>query len=196
VWAPKQWDLSLAALSQYTTPVTPPENPWVDRQKTPTPGSDSSALAKTETSVRRLPSTNSSPADEPPVKTQPRRRPPSRRIVRHVLRARVEAVKALASFFDQMERMKGSRRLKASPHLAKMYGGFTNADTTGVKVEESPMEGWRDVQEVIRFLKERGAKIPTLGPEEEWAALSTEGEGDYSTMDETENMIRVPPSSI
>jgi glycerol-3-phosphate O-acyltransferase/dihydroxyacetone phosphate acyltransferase len=108
----------------------------------------------------------------------------------------VEAVKALASFFDQLERMKGLRRLKASPHLARMYGGFTNA---GIKAEEevhSPVEGWRDVHEVILFLKERGAKIPTLGPEEEWAALSTEGEGDYSAMDETETMVWVPPSSV
>jgi hypothetical protein len=101
----------------------------------------------------------------------------------------VEAVKALASFFDQLERMKGSRRLKASPHLARMYGGFTTASIKDEEEVHSPAEGWRDVHEVIRFLKERGAKIPTLGPEEEWAALSAEGEGDYSAMDETETMF-------
>ena len=92
-----------------------------------------------------------------------------------MLRTRVEAVKALASFFDQLERMKSPRRLKASPHLARMYGSFARA----VKVEDmdSPVEGWRDVDEVIKFLKERGAKIPTSGYEE-WAALSTDGEAD------------------
>lgn len=104
------------------------------------------------------------------------------------------AVKALASFFDQLERKKGSQRLKASPHLAKMYGTFT--DDNRVEGEgETPVGGWREVGEVIRFLKERGAKIPTLGPEEEWAALSTEGEGDYSMMDETEPVVWMPPSS-
>jgi glycerol-3-phosphate O-acyltransferase / dihydroxyacetone phosphate acyltransferase len=197
VWAPKQWDLSLAALSQYTTPETRPDNPWIDRQKTSTLNSNSSNPATTEPSTHTpsSSSTRSPPAEEPAVKTQPRRRPPSRRIVRHVLRTRVEAVKALASFFDQLERMEGARRLKASPHLAKMYGVFTHADIPEVKVEDSSIEGWRDVHEVIRFLKERGAKIPTLGPEEEWAALSTEGEGDYSTMDETEPMVWMPPSS-
>lgn len=194
VWAPKRWDLSLSALSQYTTPKIPPDNPWIDRSKTPTPSSNSSDQA-----TDRPPMANSSTAKEPPVKTQPGRRPPSRRIVRHVLRTRVEAVKALASLFDQLERMKGSQRLKASPHLAKMYGGFTHTDMPEVKVEEgvqSPVEGWRDVHEVIRFLKERGAKIPSLGPEEDWAVLSTDGEGDYSTIDETEPMVWMPPSSM
>jgi len=79
-----------------------------------------------------------------------------------------------------------------------MYGGFTTADMLGVKVGEelhSQLEGWRDVHEVIQFLKKRGAKIPTLGPEE-WAALSTEGEADYSMTEETETMIWVPPSSM
>ena len=197
VWAPKQWDLSLTALSQYTTPETPPDNPWIDRQKTPTPSSNPSNPSTTGPPTQ-MPSTSTNAA-EPPVKPQPRRRPPSRRIVRHVLRARVEAVKALASFFDQLERTKGSRRLKASPHLARMYGGLTAAGMRGIKVEAEvhlPVEGWRDVHEVIRFLKKRGAKIPTLGPEEEWAALSTEGEGDCFTMEETETMVWVPPSSM
>jgi hypothetical protein len=79
-----------------------------------------------------------------------------------------------------------------------MYGGFTTTGSPGVKVEEevdSPVEGWRDVHEVVQFLKKRGAKIPSLGPEE-WAALSTEGEGDYPLTDETEPIGWVPSSSM
>lgn len=113
-----------------------------------------------------------------------------------MLRTRVEAVKALASFFDQLERMKGSRQLKASPHLAKMYGSFTHASAHGTTADDVnlPVEGWRDVHEVIRFLKERGAKIPSLGLEDDWAALSSEGEGYSSPVEETDSMVWETPS--
>jgi len=66
VWAPKQWDLSLAALSQYTTPETPPDNPWIDRQKTQTLSSNFNNLPTTGPPVR-MPSTTAH-ATEPPVK--------------------------------------------------------------------------------------------------------------------------------
>jgi glycerol-3-phosphate O-acyltransferase / dihydroxyacetone phosphate acyltransferase len=75
VWVPKRWDLSLAALSQYTTPRIPPANPWIDRPL-------KAAAAVVPAAV-----------EEPPVQAPPNRKPPPpRRMMRHVLRARAEAV--------------------------------------------------------------------------------------------------------
>ncbi|KAF9020653.1 glycerol-3-phosphate-acyltransferase [Hymenopellis radicata] len=137
VWAPKRMELSLAALSQYTTPVLPKDNPWIDKaKKTPTSSSPPSPP---------LPA-------KPPVKSRKKRRPPTRRIMRHVLRARVEAVKALAG-----------------THLAKLHGW------------EADGEGWRTANEVTRYLRSKGAKIPSIQTsvsaiDDEWAALSSDGE--------------------
>lgn len=173
VWMPKRWELSLAALEQYTTPSVPKESIWIDRPKT----AIAEALAPPQN-------------NEPPVKTKPKRRPPSRRIIRHVLRARAEAVRALASFFDQLDKGGSEKRINASAHLARAYGSFVEADLThrtestedGIASVVEP-HGWRSATEVIAFLRQRGAKIPTLGHdiEGEWAALSSDGEGEGSS---------------
>jgi hypothetical protein len=95
-----------------------------------------------------------------------RRRPPSRRLVRHVLRARVEATNALAGFFDSLSRAKWEKKVGASGHLGRAYGGVADG------------RGWRHAGEVRGFLEKRGAAIPTLGQgpmEDEWGA-SSEGE--------------------
>ncbi|KAF8625412.1 hypothetical protein AX15_005376 [Amanita polypyramis BW_CC] len=162
VWAPKRWDLSLSALSQYTTPRIPPGNPWIDKPK------------------NNLPTSSSTPAPEPCIntKTHIKRRPASRRIVRHVLRARVDAVKALAGFFDQLEKEQAGKKVRATIHLARLYGSMDTDSTTN---------GWRYVREVIGFLKARGARIPTAGQGniEGWAALNSSGD-EYTTMEEQE----------
>jgi hypothetical protein len=65
-----------------------------------------------------------------------------------------------------------------------MHGGGTVVHTNSEGVEE--IEGWRYGQEVIRFLRARGARIPmseNIRIEGEWAALSSEGEG-YTTSEE------------
>ena len=163
IWTPKRWDLSLTALSQYTTPPQPPASPWIDRPRTPNNTSDTDL--KTESKSQ----------DEVVVGSPPPRRPPSHRLVRHVLRSRVEAMNALACFFDQLSAGSG-KKVKASPHLAKRFGGVSTV--AQFKVDEQ--EGWRCAVEVITFLQKRGAKIPTLrqGPlEDEWA-LSSDGEGE------------------
>ncbi|TFK44667.1 glycerol-3-phosphate-acyltransferase [Crucibulum laeve] len=198
VWMPKRWELSMNALSQYTTPWTPPENPWIDKNKKKAPESDDQEKSKDAIPpVRAKSPTDLALQEEPPVQSRPVRRPPSRRIVRHVLRARVEAVKALAGFFDQLERTGSGKRVKASVHLAKLYGGVVQTegkleDASTAEVEE----GWRHAKEVIDFLKKRGAKIPTLGQDPlaaEWAALSSEGEG-YTTSEEKDEPVWVPAS--
>ncbi|KAK0225417.1 hypothetical protein IW262DRAFT_1479862 [Armillaria fumosa] len=175
VWAPKGMDLSLAALSQYTTPVLPKENPWIDRPNSSTPEPSS-----TPTTPGNVPTVLPGPSDlltsnEPPVRSRRKRRPPTRRIMRHVLRARVEAVKALAVFFDQLERVETGKKVKASKHLARVYGF------------EEGGEGWRSATEVVRFLRAKGAKIPSVSyvpTEEDWMALSSDGEGTTTPIEE------------
>jgi len=180
VWAPKRWDLSLAALSQYTTPAIPPESPWV--QKTGTP------LI----------------VEEPPVTFVRRQRPPTRRVIRHVLRARAEAAKSLATFFDHLDKAGNVKKVKASLHLARVYGWVDEGDdaTTGVDVPKESL-GWRHTREVVSFLRHRGAKVASLqrGIEAEWVALGSDGEtfpvdgSENSREDETsrdEDVVLVP----
>ncbi|RDB16781.1 Glycerol-3-phosphate O-acyltransferase 2 [Hypsizygus marmoreus] len=198
VWAPKRWDLSLAALSQYTTPSIPKESPWIDKPKTTAEGPRTSppeSSSPAAPSVAHIPGlSNVIITEEPPVKARPKRRPPSRRIVRHVLRARIEAVKALAGFFDYLDRTPQATRVNASMHLARVYGHLDPPDPS---TPDAEAVSWRDVHEVIQFLKKRGAKIPTLKQgaiDGEWAALSSEAEGEGdSTVDDGEP-IWVPRS--
>ncbi|KAF8993678.1 glycerol-3-phosphate-acyltransferase [Cyathus striatus] len=191
VWMPKRWELSISALSPYTTPRVPPENPWIDKAKknVSMTETDSTDTANPSHVVRPSSPTDLNLQREPPVKTRPMRRPPSGRIVRHVLRARVEAVKALAVFFEQLEEGGAKKKVKASVHLARLLGG----DVIG---SEGEAEGWRYGREVIEFLRKRGAKIPRLSQapqESEWAALSSEGEG-YTTGEEKEEPVWIPTS--
>jgi hypothetical protein len=105
---------------------------------------------------------------------------------------------ALAGFFDQLARGGQEKRVLASPHLARMFGGGI-VEPSDSKADESfgeaqrNVEGWRYAAEVLAFLKQHGAKIPTLGKgplEDEWA-VSSEGEG-YITGDEHEEPLWVP----
>lgn len=185
VWMPKRWDLSLAALSQYTTPRIPPANPWIERPKPSASTPDSPPPQ--EAQARGL----SGVAAEPPVKSR-RRRPPTRRLIRHVLRARVQAARALASFFDQLDKGAGAegKWVRASPHLARAYGGRLDVDESGnatdggVSSYRGPT-GWRSAREVVTFLRRKGAKIASLERkvEGEWAALSP---GDLSPTEESD----------
>ena len=182
VWAPKRWDLSLAALSQYTTPLVPPESPWVEQGN--------------RSSTPDLPSQ----AAEPPVVLK-RKRPASRRIMRHVLRARGEAVRALASFFTALEDTGESKQVVASAHLARRFGWVdevkVDMEAQGqgpVKVE---VQGYRHAREVISFLRSRGAKIATLEREIEggWAeGTPTESEVGEGDGDEDEDDVVWVPS--
>ena len=140
----------------------PPENPWIDRPKTTPPPSVTPGT---------IDGKNCSNVAE----DQAKRRPPSRRIVRHVLRARIDAIRALATFFDQLERDEYGKKIRASTHLARLYGFV---------VESDGLTGWRRVREVIEFLKTRGAKVPAAREDiiEGWAVSSSSGD-EYSTTD-------------
>lgn len=211
VWAPKRWDLSLPAVAQYTVPRVPPENPWVDRSKSKsksrpaTPSTSATSLASSP-SAPATPAPASAPAS--PATQSPagkRRRPPSRRLIRHVLRARVEAAKALASLFAQLERAPDGKRVCAAVHLARAFGGSVDAPDvsdpahsteSGVEAVAEP-QGWRGAREVVAFLRARGAKITTLERrvEGDWAALSSDGEGSESegvSFSEKDDTVWVP----
>ncbi|KIY68481.1 glycerol-3-phosphate-acyltransferase [Cylindrobasidium torrendii FP15055 ss-10] len=163
VWAPKRMDLSLNALAQYTTPVLPKENPWIERPK-----KEEEASTPVQDLPKLLPDDPNLLVNEPPAKLRRKRRPQTRRIMRHLLRARVEAVKAVASLFDQLERSGSAKRLRSSAHLARRFGWMDGA------------QGMRSAAEVIQYLIVRGAKIPAIrssADDADWVALSSDGEG-------------------
>ncbi|KAJ7678666.1 glycerol-3-phosphate-acyltransferase [Mycena rosella] len=162
VWAPKRWELS--------------ESEYLSKPATPAPASPALAAAPMLPPTPEL-----GMGAEPPVQARPKRRPPSRRIMRHVLRARVEAVKALAAFFEDL-RAQSRLRVRASGHLARLYGGVdAPIKLEGSEGIDEDGQGWREAGEVIAFLTKRGAKIPLMRHvqiEGEWAALSSDAEGD------------------
>ncbi|KAI0075672.1 hypothetical protein K474DRAFT_1624234 [Panus rudis PR-1116 ss-1] len=203
VWIPKRFDLSLTALAQYTTPQLPPENPWIDRSRAKsrptTPGATTPTQSDTNGQV-----SSSSPRQVRSGKKK--RRPPSRRLIRHVLRARGEAVKALASLLEHLER-NPDKRIRASSHLVRIFGGeldppststgTTQATGEGVDAMEEPA-GWRNAREVLSFLRSKGAKIGSLEDRVagQWAAVSSEGEGEGTELesDSKDDLIWVPPT--
>ncbi|CCM06106.1 uncharacterized protein FIBRA_08355 [Fibroporia radiculosa] len=179
VWIPKKWDMSMSALAQYTIPLIPAENEWIDRSKV---------------KPIRIPSQTAVIPPAPPARSASykRRRPPTRRLIRHVLRARAEAAKALASLFAQLEKGPAAegKQVCASAHLARAYGGYIEEQSLQADTKEGveafvQIIGWRSAREVVAFLRQRGARIAALGNrvEGEWAALSSDGESDTVSME-------------
>ncbi|KAI0047908.1 glycerol-3-phosphate-acyltransferase [Auriscalpium vulgare] len=166
VWAPKKWDYPLATLKQYTTTPIPPANPWI---------TGSPATPKTDDKVPAAIDALAGSATDPST-TSRKRRPRSGRVMRHVLRARAVAARGLASFIDQLERAPEGKRVRASVHLAQSYGAAS--ESNGAVVPSPDPVGWRNAKEVVQFLRERGAKVASLGRgiEGDWAALNSDGE--------------------
>ncbi|EJD02575.1 uncharacterized protein FOMMEDRAFT_122573 [Fomitiporia mediterranea MF3/22] len=200
IWSPRKTELSMTALQQYLVPKVPPESPWIDKNKKvkQQPESESQSPLGQESSsagagASSLSSTSASLTPTPNDKFNSKgrkRRPPTRRLIRHVLRARSQAVHALAAFFAELERQPEGKRVYASAHLAQLYGGFSEAspDTKEDPTSPTPPKGWRSSREVLTFLRTRGARIATLESqiaEDYWAASSgallsdgdVEGEG-------------------
>ena len=149
----------MSALQQYLVPKTPAESPWIDKNANKT---SESRPASTEATTSGTSSSSSSSTMENLNSRKVKRVPPTRRLVRHVLRARARAVHALATFLNELQHSPQGKRVRASPHLARLYGGFS----------DSSQEGWREVHEVLDFLRVRGAKI---------ASLESQMAGDYWT---------------
>lgn len=120
------------------------------------------------------PSSTAAPAPAAPSPTPEKKRKkprlPARRLVRHVLRARLVATQSLFSLLTELEREDG--RVAASPHLALSYGA----------------DGGRSAKEVIGFLRgkgarwemvrERGDEFGVLSSGEETEGVATEAEGE------------------
>lgn len=192
VWVPKRSELSMNALQQYLVPVKPAESQWIDK--------------KTEKDARpvNVASSSSESASNLHASEQRKRRTPTRRLIRHVLRARARAVLALASFFAELEKNADGNRVYASKHLAAQYGGFGGASRMKALVERE-LRGWRDAREVLTFLRDRGAKMASLEAQmagDYWAGAGSalsEGEDDYSTdsldtSKENEDLVWIAPA--
>ena len=176
----------MAALQQYLVPRTPPANPWIDSNKPK--GIDKQPSYPDSPPVNKA---ASSSAHAQSTNRGRKRSPPTRRLVRHVLRARARAVHALASFFAELERAPEGKRIRASSHLAHLYGGFSTVFDEKEGDSMSQPQGWREAREVLAFLRDRGANFHSLEAQiagDYWAEsravlsdLEEEGETEYSS---------------
>jgi glycerol-3-phosphate O-acyltransferase/dihydroxyacetone phosphate acyltransferase len=123
------------------------------------------------------------PQTEPEKYVRPPRLP-SRVLVRHVLRTRIEAARELASVLLELE--SEDAQVNASFWLAERHGGEVIKRSQGDKDEgitewERPLaKGLRGGAEVVEYLREKGARLGPGGPggrglgrtESHWAARS------------------------
>lgn len=113
-------------------------------------------------------------------KVKASRRPPTRRLIRHVLRARTEAARQLGAFLKRIDRP--GVRVSASEHMVDIFGGgYESLHTQDPSEVEGFPTGWRDGKEVMKYLKSKGARFERLYLEEdeqgyEWAALQSDTE--------------------
>ena len=113
------------------------------------------------------------PPQTPPEKYVRPQHVPSRVLVKHVLRTRLEAARDLASVLSDLE--KGDEGVQASFWLASTYGGEQDRKAEALERWEDSMPGpigYRRGPEVVRFLRERGARVGRVvgGQDGHWAA--------------------------
>ena len=199
VWGPRHWDLSISALSSYTKVEPPPPNPWLDQNKPRTPTPDPTNAKSGDSSAPKASESAGILAATP----KRRKRLPSRRLIRHVLRARLVATQSLFTFLAEVER--SGQNVRASLYLAKQFGGSYDPDAARPQNGEVDFlmtdgpKGWRGSREVFAFLRSRGAQIAALGEEDEgdWAAAppSSGDDGAEDSAGTTEESEWAPPHS-
>jgi len=198
VWSPRRWDVPVASLKNYTKFVPPPPNPWLDVNKPP---KDAPPLAEVK------------PMEEGKAAKR-RRKVASRHLVRHVLRARINAAQSFSKFLSEIKRSDG--KVRASAHLAARFGSSSTAFYSGNSTQVSNGElakastacqllpvdgptGTRSAKEVIRYLRDHGAQISNLDDvgEGDWAAehLSSGDEGAEDEEEVEEQVHFVSPGS-
>lgn len=160
VWAPKRRELPLAKLATILPDTSAPEGATKDAYAWKTRGTDQEVKDET-------------------AKTGQRKRFPTRRLIKHVLRTRVAAARSLEAFLAELE--EGEYRINARPWLVELapYGGeATQAEQQSTAgegkdaVDRFPM-GTRSGEEVVDFLRQRGARIlPSASEHNGWDALS------------------------
>lgn len=179
VWGPKRWDLSSSAVEPWTKPRERPANQWLQPTE------------KTETT----------PKASPPPSPRPKgkKRPASRSLIRHVLRARLNATRALANYLEELQR--SDRLILASQHVPGLDEGM-RVPVNKVRVDSDTTVGLaatkRPAMTAIAYLRSKGAKIAQLSVKDtsDWAALSSDGEFDTPYDDRSEGLIWVPPQSL
>ncbi|ORX40536.1 hypothetical protein BD324DRAFT_6506 [Kockovaella imperatae] len=150
VWVPRNWEMPLPSFLESWTKFAP------DPPK-----------------IAGLP-----PATQPEKYKRPVRLP-SRVLVRHVLRYRLEAAKELASTLFELESQ--DAQVNASFWLAERFGG----DVLKLSKEDEDLNEWerplprgqRGGSEVVSFLRERGARLGAVKNAGHWAAASSGDEG-------------------
>ena len=167
----------MAAILPYTVNQPPPPNPFLKLRP------EVEASLNRSTSSPAVPTLATTQGDKPEkLKDKRLRRPPSSRLVRHVLRVRAEAMRLLAAYLLSLDRE--GVKVPASLHMVKIFGGgvqppsppestiapseasydkIEGGDQVEVKavhggVEIGPSQeggGWRDGREVIKYLSNR-----------------------------------------
>jgi glycerol-3-phosphate O-acyltransferase/dihydroxyacetone phosphate acyltransferase len=112
-----------------------------------------------------------------------KKRLPTRRLIKHVLRSRVKAAQALEAFLTELE---GSdTRVNAKPWLAELaaFGGDEDVKLAN-EVDDNPdilsriPKGSRAGSEVVQYLRSNGAKITaSQAGLDAWAGAQSEFEG-------------------
>ncbi|KAG9096597.1 hypothetical protein FS749_008147 [Ceratobasidium sp. UAMH 11750] len=178
VWGPKRWDLSRTAVEPWTKPRERPLNEWIQPAQKP----DETAQP--------------TPAPSPSPKRK--KRPASRSLIRHVLRARLNASRALASYLEELQR--SDRLILATQHVpglddgarvpVNMTPGDSNADVSLGSSKRSALAA-------TAYLRSKGAKITQLSARDtsDWAALSSDGEAETPFDDRSEDLVWVAPRS-
>lgn len=166
IWSPKTREVSLEYLKTF-----------VPQSAAPTGATPTDDLLNWQKGV--------APDKSDASKKEKQRRLPTRKLIKHALRTRVKASKALEHLLTKIERQ--DVRVAARPWLAEMaaFGGETDEDVdyanehTEAKepVKRVPM-GSRAGREVVQYLREHGANIYAVeGDLDAWAGLHSEWEG-------------------
>jgi glycerol-3-phosphate O-acyltransferase/dihydroxyacetone phosphate acyltransferase len=113
------------------------------------------------------------PTTQPEKYTKPQHLP-SRRLVRNVLRTRLEAVRQLANVLYELEEK--DIQLDASYWLAEAHGGEvlkSSAEHEQLPEWERPLlKGKRGGREVVGYLRNHGARLGSGKAKDHWAATS------------------------
>ncbi|CAE6483869.1 unnamed protein product [Rhizoctonia solani] len=179
VWGPKRWDLSGTAVELWAKPRERPANEWLN----PAPTDNKPPTNETK------PGEVGGVANVKPASTRPQKRPASRGLIRHVLRARLHATRALASYFEELQR--SDRLLPATQCVSELDVGLSS------KLGDDEILPRRHGLAVVDYLRSKGAQIAQLSHKNpsDWAALSSDGEFDTPRDEHSENITWVPPHS-
>ncbi|KAJ1304729.1 hypothetical protein OPQ81_005867 [Rhizoctonia solani] len=185
VWGPERWDLSTTAVEPWTKPRERPANEWIK----PSPSDNKPPAVDTKTGeAGGIPNVTPSSSTST-TRPKGKRRPASRGLIRHVLRARVHASRALANYLEELQR--SDRLLLATQPIPELDIGLS------AKLDDDQEIPRRRSLAVIDYLRGKGAKIAQLSHRDssDWAALSSDGEFDTPRDERSENLTWVPPQS-